>query len=88
MLARPGQTIEQHTHECTVGASLNASRIGLARTAALIGAFHDFGKWSDAFYDYMEAIASGKIVLGRAPSIILRQEHNIYGVISQMDGKQ
>lgn len=60
MLARPGQTIEQHTHECIVGASLNASKIGLARTAALIGAFHDFGKWSDAFYGYMEAIVSGK----------------------------
>lgn len=60
MLARPGQTIEQHTHECIVGASLNAAKIGLARTAALIGALHDFGKWSDAFYEYMEAIASGK----------------------------
>lgn len=60
MLARPGQTIEQHTHECIVGASLNAAKLGLARTAALIGALHDFGKWSDAFYKYMEAIASGK----------------------------
>ena len=43
-----------------MGASLNAAKIGLARTAALIGALHDFGKWSDAFYQYMEAIASGK----------------------------
>lgn len=60
MLARPGQTIEQHTHECAAGASLNAAKIGLARTGAILGEFHDLGKWSDAFYEYMEAIASGK----------------------------
>lgn len=60
MLARPGQTIEQHTQECTMGASLNAAKIGLARTGALLGEFHDFGKWSDAFHEYMKAIVSGK----------------------------
>lgn len=82
MLARPGQTIEQHTHECIVGASLNAAKIGLARTGAILGEFHDFGSGVTPSMSIWRLLPPGKTMSNEAPSITPRQEPSICGVTS------
>lgn len=57
-IARPGQTLETHLHECARIASANAARIGLPNIGRLIGLLHDIGKFSDAFQTYINGNAA------------------------------
>lgn len=57
-IARPGQTLETHLHECAEIASANAARIGLSNIGRLIGLLHDIGKFSDAFQTYINGRSS------------------------------
>lgn len=52
-IARPGQTLETHLHECAAIASADASRIGLPSIGRLIGLLHDLGKFSKVFQSYI-----------------------------------
>lgn len=47
------QTVKEHILSVSQIASANASKIGLAKAGALIGLLHDFGKYSEAFQNYI-----------------------------------
>jgi len=47
------QSVKDHIISVSDIASHNASKIGLARAGKLIGILHDFGKYSDAFQNYL-----------------------------------
>lgn len=57
-IARPGQPLETHLHECADIASANATRIGLPHIGRLTGLLHDLGKFSNAFQTYISGLAA------------------------------
>ena len=47
------QSVSVHLCETAALAAFFAAKLGLALAGELIGLFHDFGKYSLAFYDYI-----------------------------------
>ncbi len=54
------QSVEDHIKNVSDISTCNASKIGLAKAGELIGLLHDFGKYSNAFQNYIGS-ASGLI---------------------------
>lgn len=54
------QSVKDHIKNVSEISTCNASKIGLAKAGELIGLLHDFGKYSDAFQNYIGS-ASGLI---------------------------
>lgn len=55
------QTVREHCLGCAICAETLAS-IDLKKTAYLAGLLHDFGKYTDAFRDYIQKAAAGEVV--------------------------
>jgi len=47
------QLLKEHLQNVSLIASRNASKLGLSKSAELIGLFHDLGKYSEAFQNYI-----------------------------------
>ncbi|PKL50922.1 MAG: CRISPR-associated endonuclease Cas3'' [Candidatus Riflebacteria bacterium HGW-Riflebacteria-2] len=58
------QTVEEHLREVSSIAGFFAAKFRLAKSGSLIGLVHDFGKFSDAFQNYIRACVSQEFSTG------------------------
>jgi CRISPR-associated endonuclease Cas3-HD len=56
-IARPGQLLADHLLGVAAKAGVFCEKIGLSNHGELLGLLHDFGKYSQAFQNYIQFIA-------------------------------
>ncbi|MDR2939507.1 MAG: CRISPR-associated endonuclease Cas3'', partial [Clostridiales bacterium] len=82
-IARPGQLLSTHSTNVSMLASGFGNVLGISETLRIAGLWHDFGKNSPEFQEYIDKISKGvSTERGRVRHSIFGANH-VYGKITE-----